>query len=62
MIGLLLGISAFMTLPNISYKCMIQMTNYSGEKAYVVVSLINPEAITKKPYMYRVMMQNGSQT
>lgn len=24
------------------YKCMIQMTNYSGEGAYVVISLINP--------------------
>jgi hypothetical protein len=23
------------------YKCMIQMTNYSGEGAYIVVSLIN---------------------
>ena len=26
----------------VSYKCMIQMTNYTGEKAYVAVSLINP--------------------
>ena len=25
------------------YKCMIQMTNYTGEGAYVVISLINPE-------------------
>ncbi len=24
-----------------NYKCMIQMVNYSGEKAYVVVSLMN---------------------
>lgn len=24
------------------YKCMIQMTNYAGEGAYLVVSLINP--------------------
>ncbi len=24
-------------------KCMIQMTNYTGEGAYVVISLINPE-------------------
>lgn len=24
-------------------KCMIQMTNYSGEGAYVVISLLNPE-------------------
>ncbi|MFC4094245.1 DUF2271 domain-containing protein [Euzebyella saccharophila] len=48
LIGLLLSISAFMTPPNISYKCMIQMTNYSGEKAYVVVSLINPEGNYEK--------------
>ncbi|TNE28429.1 MAG: DUF2271 domain-containing protein [Bacteroidetes bacterium] len=26
-----------------SFKCMIQMTNYQGEGAYVVISLINPE-------------------
>jgi hypothetical protein len=25
------------------YKCMIQMVNYTGEKAYVIVSLINPQ-------------------
>lgn len=25
------------------YKCMIQMTNYTGEGAYIVTSLINPE-------------------
>ena len=25
------------------YKCMVQMTNYSGEAAYMVVSLINPQ-------------------
>jgi len=27
----------------ITVKCMIQMTNYTGEGAYVVISLINPE-------------------
>lgn len=26
-----------------TYKCMVQMTNYSGEGAYLVVSLINPK-------------------
>lgn len=25
------------------YKCMIQMTNYSGEGAYIIISLINPK-------------------
>jgi len=24
------------------YKCMLQMANYNGEKAYIVISLINP--------------------
>ncbi len=27
---------------NSSYKCMIQMINYSGEGAYIAISLINP--------------------
>ncbi|MDC6361815.1 MULTISPECIES: DUF2271 domain-containing protein [Flavobacteriaceae] len=36
--------SSFMQAPTtVSYKCMIQMANYTGEKAYVVVSLINAE-------------------
>jgi hypothetical protein len=26
-----------------AYKCMVQLTNYEGEGAYVVVSLINPK-------------------
>lgn len=26
-----------------SYKCMVQMINYTGEGAYIVISLINPE-------------------
>ncbi len=25
------------------YKCMVQLTNYSGEGAYIVISLINPQ-------------------
>lgn len=36
--------SSFMQVPTtVSYKCMIQMANYTGEKAYVVVSLMNAE-------------------
>jgi hypothetical protein len=31
-----------------SYKCMIQMTNYQGEGAYVVISLINPSGKYEK--------------
>lgn len=30
------------------YKCMIQMTNYTGEAAYVVISLINPQGEYEK--------------
>ncbi len=37
---LLLG---FSSTTSSSYKCMIQMTNYTGEGAYVVISLLNPE-------------------
>lgn len=38
--GLLL--SAFTTATTKPVKCLIQMTNYSGEGAYVVVSLLDP--------------------
>ncbi|MBD3862940.1 MAG: hypothetical protein ACI9NI_000039 [Olleya marilimosa] len=30
------------------YKCMVQMTNYVGEGAYVVISLINPDGQYEK--------------
>ena len=30
------------------YKCLIQMKNYSGEGAYIVVSLINPDGKYEK--------------
>ncbi len=33
---------AFSTGEYATYKCLIQLTNYGGEGAYVVVSLINP--------------------
>lgn len=36
-----------------SYKCMIQMINYSGEKAYVVISLMNPEGEYEKTLYVR---------
>lgn len=31
-----------------TYKCMIQMKNYTGEGAYVVISLLNPEGKYEK--------------
>ncbi|WP_412766900.1 DUF2271 domain-containing protein [Tenacibaculum polynesiense] len=34
---------AFTTSEKTTYKCMIQMTNYEGEGAYIVISLLNPE-------------------
>jgi len=36
------------TTESTSYKCMIQMINYTGENAYVVISLINPEGAYEK--------------
>ncbi len=30
------------------YKCMIQMVSYQGEKAYVIISLINPKGEYEK--------------
>jgi len=35
--------TAFTSANSKAVKCMIQMTNYTGEGAYVVVSLLNPE-------------------
>ncbi|KJD31086.1 periplasmic protein, FlgD ig superfamily [Tamlana nanhaiensis] len=39
-----LGLASFTNFTKASkYKCMIQMTNYTGHGAYVVISLINPD-------------------
>lgn len=46
---LLISTLSFTTITeSTSYKCMIQMINYSGENAYVVISLINPEGEYEK--------------
>ncbi|GGG38004.1 DUF2271 domain-containing protein [Bizionia arctica] len=46
---LILGFLSFTTVTeSTKYKCMIQMTNYTGEAAYVVVSLINPDGAYEK--------------
>lgn len=51
---LVLGVLVIATLSfttkteSTSYKCMIQMINYTGENAYVVISLINPEGEYEK--------------
>jgi len=39
---------AFTTNKDTKYKCMIQMTNYEGEGAYIVISLLNPEGAYEK--------------
>ena len=39
---------SFTNINTSKYKCMIQLTNYTGEGAYVVVSLINPNGEYKK--------------
>ena len=38
----------FTTTPQSKYKCLIQMTNYTGEPAYVVISLLNPKGEYEK--------------
>ncbi len=37
----LMSFSTF--LETTKYKCMVQLTNYTGEGAYIVISLINPQ-------------------
>lgn len=44
---LVLVLSSFATKTT-TYKCMIQMTNYSGEGAYIAISLLNPEGEYEK--------------
>ncbi|MEM9679288.1 MAG: DUF2271 domain-containing protein [Bacteroidota bacterium] len=47
-IGILISFG-FTTKPLASkYKCMIQMTNYTGEGAYIVISLMNPKGEYEK--------------
>ncbi len=48
-ITLVLSIYSFtVQSPATKYKCMMQMINYTGEGAYVVISLINPEGNYEK--------------
>lgn len=39
---------SFKSNDSTKYKCMIQMKNYTGEGAYVVISLMNPEGKYEK--------------
>lgn len=42
-IGLLALVGFIKPTETVNYKCMIQLTNYTGEGAYVVVSLLNAD-------------------
>jgi len=41
-------LSSFMSNENTTYKCMIQMKNYSGEGAYIAISLLNADGDYEK--------------
>lgn len=48
-IFVLVVVSAFTEkAPSSKYKCMIQMTNYTGEGAYIAISLLNPNGVYEK--------------
>ncbi|SFB83884.1 Predicted protein [Flexibacter flexilis DSM 6793] len=49
-LGLMLTIASLQSTyaQNSKYKCMLQMSNYMGEGAYIVVSLINPQGQYEK--------------
>ncbi|MNK00586.1 hypothetical protein D3C87_183740 [compost metagenome] len=47
-LGLLLTIAAQAQAQTSKYKCMLQMNAYTGEEAYIVVSLINPKGDYEK--------------
>ncbi|QCX52692.1 DUF2271 domain-containing protein [Elizabethkingia sp. JS20170427COW] len=40
--------SSVLSAQTSKYKCMVQMTNYNGEGAYIVVSLVNPNGQYEK--------------
>ncbi len=47
-LGLLLSFSSQAMAQTSKYKCMLQMNAYTGEGAYIVVSLINPKGDYEK--------------
>ena len=49
-------LSSFNISDTKNYKCLMQMSNYSGEGAYVVVSIINPDGKYEKTiYNYNLV-------
>jgi hypothetical protein len=47
-LGLFLSLSSQAIAQTSKYKCMLQMNAYTGEEAYIVVSLINPKGEYEK--------------
>lgn len=47
-LGLLISISVPALAQTSKYKCMLQMNAYTGEEAYIVVSLVNPKGEYEK--------------
>ncbi|RYG20137.1 MAG: DUF2271 domain-containing protein [Chitinophagaceae bacterium] len=47
-LALTLGFGLQANAQTSKYKCMVQMKAYAGEKAYVVISLINPSGAYEK--------------
>lgn len=47
-VTLFLALSSFAFAQNAKYKCMLQLKNYKGEGAYVVVSLIDAKGTYEK--------------
>ncbi|QHL89261.1 DUF2271 domain-containing protein [Nibribacter ruber] len=49
LVAMVLGLFSFQApAQTTKYKCMLQMSNYVGEGAYIVVSLINPKGQYEK--------------
>lgn len=44
----LAGLPALAQKGKVKYKCMVQMTNYAGEGAYIVISLVDPKGAYEK--------------
>ena len=41
------------------YKCLIQLTNYKGDGAYIVASLINPQGKYEQTLQVLMILLNG---
>ncbi|RZK41715.1 MAG: DUF2271 domain-containing protein [Pedobacter sp.] len=46
--GILMCLASLANAQTSKYKCMLQMNAYTGEEAYIVVSLINPKGAYEK--------------